>query len=94
MEIGSGPNSPNQTNNTLSSINNNTNINLTTNTNRNASDDENNQNSASNRIDLFDHPPSKKLLTVNNSKHLIETNQKTLGLNIRNKNGMKIIITL
>lgn len=85
MEIGSGPNSPNQTN-TFSSINTNNNNNLTTNTNRNASDDENNQNSASNRIDLFDHPPSKKLLTVNNSKHLIETNQKTLGLNNKNKN--------
>ena len=89
MEIGSGPNSPNQTN-TFSSINTNNN-NLTTNTNRNASDDENNQNSASNRIDLFDHPPSKKLLTVNNSKHLIETNQKTLGLNNKNKNGKQNI---
>lgn len=56
MEIGSGPNSPN---------------------------DETNNSESNNRIDLFDHPPSKKLLTVSNSKHLIETNQKTIKI----KNG-------
>jgi len=60
MEIGSGPNSPIQQPTSLDGSRGNEEL-----------DDAD-----SNRIDSFDHPPSKKLLTTSNSKHLIENNQK------------------
>jgi hypothetical protein len=55
MEIGSGPNSPNKNTN-----NNNNNNNVL------MSDDD-----LLNRLDTLDHPPSKRLLTTSNSKHLL-----------------------
>jgi hypothetical protein len=67
MEIGSGPNSPNQS---LNTPNNNSNKNATL-----ITQEQSNTHNESNRIerDSFDHPPSKKLFTNSN---LVETNQK------------------